>query len=172
MPELEEPGIGGELEPVEATPIFSPEKEASIKSIVNALWDTTADKASIARKIEHDLIFGKYASSEHYKIEDLQALVQAVAETKPVVEVKPPTEEELAIIAAKEKAEREKVKAKILELWDEKTKASLSAKMETEYIFGPLGISEHRLIGYYQSIIDEVAVELDPPKEIIEEVIP
>ena len=174
MPELEKPGEGGELEPVEATPIFvSRSKEASIKAIVNALWDTTENKQEIAKILEHDLIFGKYAVSEHYKIEDLQKLVVAVAETKPVVEVKPPTEEELAEIAAKEKAERDKVKAKILELWDTSDKATLAADLEFGYVFGKYANSEHRLVSYYQSIIDETMLEKNPPKEEpIGEVIP
>ena len=167
MPILEEPGLGGEEEPVEITPIFSPEKEASIKSIVNALWDTTSNKADIPMILEHDLIFGNYASSEHYRVEDLQKLVSEVAQTKPIIEVKPPTEEELAIIAAKEKADRDKVKAKIVEL--DKVSAP---DLEMKYIFGPYGTSEHRLVSYYQSIIDEIVLEKAPKEEPVGEVIP
>lgn len=64
-------------------------KRQEIKDLIISLWDSYEDKAEMAKHIENGYIFGEYANNEHYKIDDLTAIIAEVYLEKnplPVVE--------------------------------------------------------------------------------------
>ena len=63
------------------------EKRNEIKDILLKEWDNYTDKTKIINMVIDGYIFGKYAHSEHYLIEDIMPIVQEIEKEKtPVIE--------------------------------------------------------------------------------------
>jgi hypothetical protein len=53
-------------------------KVKSMKDIIIKEWDNYADKYELANMVMEGFIFGKYATSEHYPIDDIVAICKEV----------------------------------------------------------------------------------------------
>lgn len=62
------------------------EKKLQIKQIMLAEWDNYQDKHELAKMVEEGFIFGKYASNEHYNIDEIVAIADEIE-----LEKNPPT---------------------------------------------------------------------------------
>jgi hypothetical protein len=58
------------------------EKRDEIKAILLKEWDSYPDKTKLANMVIEGYIFGKYAHSEHYLIEDILPIVQEIEKEK------------------------------------------------------------------------------------------
>ena len=65
------------------------EKKLQIKEIMLKEWDNYPNKTELAKMIEEGFIFGKYASNEHYQIDELVAIANEIE-----LEKNPPKSEE------------------------------------------------------------------------------
>ena len=75
------------------------DKRIEIKGKVEAMWDDYEVKSHIAKQLEHDYIFGEIASNEHYKIDEIMAIVKEVdLEKNPLPVVVVESEEEEPVI--------------------------------------------------------------------------
>jgi len=71
------------------------EKKIEILALINSEWDLWDDKTELAKKIEHDYIFGPLGENEHYLIDEIVALVKEVdLEKNPLPVVEEPIIEE------------------------------------------------------------------------------
>ena len=53
-------------------------KKLQIKEIMLAEWDNYPNKTDLCKMIEEGFIFGKYASNEHYQIDELVAIADEI----------------------------------------------------------------------------------------------
>lgn len=58
--------------------IFVAEKPAEIKDVLLAEWDKYDTTLELATAVMNGYIFGKYASNEHYQIDDIVALAKEI----------------------------------------------------------------------------------------------
>lgn len=67
-------------------------KRAEIKEKIEAKWDEMPDVGKMVLHIEHGYIFGEYANNEHYKGDDIRAIVLEVQADKAPAEPIAPVE--------------------------------------------------------------------------------
>lgn len=53
-------------------------KRQEIKNLIISLWDNYEDKTELAKNVENGYIFGEYGENEHYRIDDIVAIIAEV----------------------------------------------------------------------------------------------